>query len=144
MNNAFYEKTMENIRNRCDIKLLTEENKIQKYINKPNFKDSIIFNENLVAIVNNVTSIKFNKPIYLGQAILDYSKQLMYNFYYNVINKLWPDNEIVFGDTDSLVLSSLNIIESLKFGLLIYFCILFSSVNNFISQRFLIFSIVFP
>ena len=105
MNNAFYGKTMENIRNRCDIKLLTEEDEIQKYISKPNFKDSIIFNENLVAIVNNVTSIKFNKPIYLGQAILDYSKQLMYNFYYNVINKLWPENEIVFGDTDSLVLS---------------------------------------
>jgi hypothetical protein len=49
--------------------------------------------------------LKFNKPIYLGQAILDYSKQLMYNFYYETANKLWPDNEIVFGDTDSLVLS---------------------------------------
>ncbi len=105
MNNSFYGKTMENIRNRSEIKLLNEEEKIIKYISKPNFKDSIIFNENLVAVVNNVTSINFNKPIYLGQVILDYSKQLMYNFYYEIINKIWPDNEIVFGDTDSLVLN---------------------------------------
>ena len=105
MNNAFYGKTMENIRNRQDIKLLSNESEVKKYINKPNFKDSIIFNENLVAIVNNITSIKFNKPIYLGQAILDYSKQLMYQFYYEVINKLWPENEIIGFDTDSFFLN---------------------------------------
>ena len=105
MNNAFYGKTMENIRNRCDIKLLSNESEVKKYINKPNFKDSIIFNDNLVAIVNNITSIKFNKPIYLGQAILDYSKQLMYQFYYEVINKLWPENEIIGFDTDSFFLN---------------------------------------
>ena len=105
MNNAFYGKTMENIRNRSDIKLLSDENEVKKYINKPNFKDSIIFNENLVAIVNNITSIKFDKPIYLGQAILDYSKQLMYQFYYEVINKLWPENEIIGFDTDSFFLN---------------------------------------
>ena len=105
MNNAFYGKTMENIRNRCDIKLLSNESEVKKYINKPNFKDSIIFNDNLVAIVNNITSIKFNKPIYLGQAIIDYSKQLMYQFYYEVINKLWPENEIIGFDTDSFFLN---------------------------------------
>lgn len=104
MNNSFYGKTMENIRNRSEIKLLSNENEVIKYISKPNFKDSIIFNENLVAIVNNVTSVKFNKPIYLGMCILDYSKQLMYDFYYNTINKLWKDNEIVAMDTDSLFL----------------------------------------
>ena len=105
MNNAFYGKTMENIRNRCDIKLLNNENEIKKFINKPNFKDSVIFNDNLVAVVNNITSIKFNKPIYLGQAILDYSKLLMYKFYYETINVQWPDNEIVGFDTDSFFLS---------------------------------------
>jgi hypothetical protein len=80
------------------------------------FSYFFIFNENLVAIVNNVTSINFNKPIYLGQAILDYSKQLMYNFYYEIANKLWPDNEIVFGDTDSLVLkvASKDVYEDLE------------------------------
>jgi hypothetical protein len=105
MNNAFYGKTMENIRNRSDIKLLSNPKEVKKYINKPNFKNSVIFNDNLVAIENNMISINFNKPIYLGQAILDYSKQLMYNFYYEVINNLWPCNQLVASDTDSIFLS---------------------------------------
>jgi len=105
MNNSFYGKTMENIRGRSDIKLFTDEEIIKKYISKPNFKDSNIFNDNLVAIINNITSIKFDKPIYLGQVILDYSKQLMYNFYYEIVNKLWPDNELVASDTDSIFLN---------------------------------------
>ena len=102
MNNSFYGKT---IRDRHEIRLLSDENEVRKYINKPNFKDSIIFNENLVGIINNITSIKFDKPIYLGQVILDYSKQLMYQFYYEVINELWPDNEIIGFDTDSFFLN---------------------------------------
>ncbi|XP_071124236.1 uncharacterized protein [Mytilus edulis] len=44
-----------------------------------------------------------NKP--LGQAILDYSKQLMYSFYYDVANELWEKNELVASDTDSMILS---------------------------------------
>ena len=108
MNNSFYGKTMENIRDRHEIRVLSDENEVRKYINKPNFKDSIIFNENLVGIINNITSIKFNKPIYLGQVILDYSKQLMYKFYYEVINELWPDNEIIGFDTDSFFLNYLH------------------------------------
>ena len=105
MNNSFYGKTLENIRGRSEIKLTTSKEEAKKYINKHNFKDSIIFNENFVAIVNNVTSVKFNKPIYLGQAILDYSKLLMYQFYYNIVNELWPKNEIVASDTDALIMN---------------------------------------
>jgi hypothetical protein len=105
MNNSFYGKTLENIRGRSEIILSVDREEVKKYINKPNFKDSIIFNDNFVAIVNNVTSVKFNKPIYLGQAILDYSKQLMYKFYYEVINTLWERNELVASDTDSIFLS---------------------------------------
>ncbi|CAC5417701.1 unnamed protein product [Mytilus coruscus] len=105
MNNSFYGKTLEDIRGRSEIKLLTDREEVKKYIKKPNFKDSTIFNDNFVAIENNVTSVKFNKPIYLGQAILDYSKQLMYDFYYNVVNKLWKKNELIASDTDSIFLN---------------------------------------
>ena len=105
MNNSFYGKTLENIRGRSEIKLLTEREEVKKYIKKPNFKDSIIFNDSFVAIENNVTSVKFNKPIYLGQSILDYSKQLMYEFYYDFANKLWEKNELVASDTDSMILN---------------------------------------
>ena len=105
MNNSFYGKTLENIRGRSEVKLTTSKEEAKKYISKPKFKDSIIFNENFIAIVNNVTSIKFDKPIYLGMAILDYSKLLMYKFYYEVVNKTWPENEIIASDTDCLFLS---------------------------------------
>ena len=105
MNNSFYGKTLENIRGRSEVKLITSKEEAKKYISKPKFKDSIIFNENFIAIVNNVTSVKFDKPIYLGMAILDYSKLLMYKFYYEVVNKIWPENEIIASDTDCLFLS---------------------------------------
>ena len=104
-NNAFYGKTLENIRNRKKINLLTDREDARKQFSKPTYDDHVIFNNNLLAIVHNVTSVKFNKPIYLGQAILDYSKLLMYQFYYNVVNKLWPQNEVIASDTDSLFLN---------------------------------------
>ena len=59
---------------------------------------------NLIAVLNNVSSVKFDKPIYLGMCVLDYSKLWMYIFYYEVINKLWPNNEIIGFDTDSFFL----------------------------------------
>ena len=116
MNNAFYGKTMENIRGRNELKLSSDYNEIKKSINKPNFKNSIIFNENFVGIINNVTSLKFDKPIYLGMCILDYSKLLMYQFYYDVVNELWKKNELVASDTDSIFLSikTKDIYEDLK------------------------------
>ena len=50
------------------------------------YKDHIIFNDNLIGVLNNIPSAKFDKPIYLGMCVLDYSKLLMYQFYYEKIN----------------------------------------------------------
>jgi hypothetical protein len=105
MNNAFYGKTMENIRERVSINLVTDKQKAVKQYSRASFKDVIIFNDNFVGIQHKIPSILFNKPIYLGMTILDYSKLLMYEFYYNVINKQFPDNEVLYSDTDSLVLN---------------------------------------
>ena len=58
-----------------------------------------------MAVLNNVLSVKFDKPIYLGMCILDYSKLLMYQFYYERINNLWPMNQIIGYDTDSFFLN---------------------------------------
>ena len=73
----------ENIRNRVDIRLVTNKTQAKKLISKPNYKHRAIFSDNLVAIHMGKTRISFNKPIYVGMTILDLIKSLMYDFYYN-------------------------------------------------------------
>ena len=86
MNNSVFGKTMENIRNRVDVKLVNTEEKLRKLVAKPNFKGPPkIFNENLVSVHMKKTSLTMNKPVYLGMCILDLSKTIMYDFHYNYI-----------------------------------------------------------
>ena len=103
MNNSVFGKTMENIRNRVDIRLVTDAKKAEKLSAKPNFKHCNIFSKDLIAIHMKKISLKFDKPVYLGMCILDLSKTLMYNFHYNYIKKKYGDNaKLLFTDTDSL------------------------------------------
>ncbi|XP_022807622.1 uncharacterized protein LOC111344644 [Stylophora pistillata] len=104
MNNSVYGKTMENIRNRVDVRLVNSEEKAAKLVNKVNFKQCTIFSENLCAIHMRKTQVTFNKPLYLGMSILDISKTLMYDFHYNYIKSKYGDDraKLLFTDTDSL------------------------------------------
>ena len=72
MNNSFYGKTCENIRDRCKIKLYKKEQEVEKYINKPNFRIAAKLQDNLNVVMNNITSVTFYKPIYTGMCVLDY------------------------------------------------------------------------
>ena len=104
MNNSVFGKTMENIRNRSVIKLVTDKIKAEKLAAKPNFKHCNIFNEDLIAIHMKKTILTFDKPVYLGMCILDLSKTLMYDFHYNYIKKKYGDKaKLLFTDTDSLM-----------------------------------------
>ena len=104
MNNSVFGKTMENIRSRVDIRLVTNEDQARKLISKPNFQHRTIFCENLAAIHMKKTRLLFNKPVYLGMCILDLSKTLMYDFHYNYIKQKYGENaELLFTDTDSLM-----------------------------------------
>ena len=103
MNNSVFGKTMENIRNRVDIRLVNIEKKAKKLAAKPNFKHCNIFDANLVAIHMKKTKLVFNKPVYLGMCILDLSKTLMYDFHYKYIKNKFNDKAtLLFTDTDSL------------------------------------------
>ena len=104
MNNSVFSKTMENIRNRVNIKLVNDKKRAEKLSAKPNFKHCNIFSENLVAIHMKKTELVFNKPVYLGMCILDINKTLMYDFHYNYIKwKYGGKATLLFTDTDSLM-----------------------------------------
>ena len=83
MNTSVFGKTLKNIKNMVDIRLISSDNVAQKLTAKPNFYHCTIFNENLIAVYMKKTNLYFNKPVYPGMSILDLSKSLMYDFHYN-------------------------------------------------------------
>ena len=104
MNNSVFSKTIENIRKRQNVILVDDRKLGNKLSSKPNFDRATIFDENLVAVHMKKTEVYFNKPIYVGQAILDLSKTLMFDFHYNYIRKKYSNKaELLFTDTDSLL-----------------------------------------
>ena len=87
MNNSVFGKTMENIRKRVDVRLVTDEKKLLKLTSKPTYVSSKIFNKNLVAVHKIKETLTLNRPAYVGMCILDLSKTLMYDFHYKYIKK---------------------------------------------------------
>ena len=103
MNNSVFGKTMENIRKRVDVRLVTDENKLLKMAAKPTYVSSKIFNKNLVAVHKIKETLTLNRPAYVGMCILDLSKTLMYDFHYNYIKQKYGSKaKLLFTDTDSL------------------------------------------
>ncbi|XP_077278612.1 uncharacterized protein LOC143906406 [Temnothorax americanus] len=107
MNNAVFGKTMENVRNHVDVRLLTNWDGrygAEVMIAKPNFHSRSVFSENLVAIEMRKLEIKFNKPIYVGMCILDISKTCLYKFHHEYMLPLYRDKcKVMYTDTDSLI-----------------------------------------
>ena len=85
MNNSVYGKTMENIRKHRDIELVTNHARRKKLASEHNYHTCKYFSENLIAIEMRKTKIHMRKPVYIGQAVLDISKTLMYEFWYDYI-----------------------------------------------------------
>ena len=103
MNNSIFGKTMENLRKRVDVRLVTNEKKLDKLTSKPTFVSSKIFNENLMAVHKVKKTLTLNRPAYMGMCILDLSKTLMYDFHYNYIKKKYNNRaKLLFTYTDSL------------------------------------------
>ena len=104
MNNSVFGKTMENIRNRVNVKLVDSGEQFKKLAAKPNYNSRKIFNENLVSVHMKKTSLTMNKPVYLGMSILDLSKTVMYDFHYKYIKpKYGSKAKLLFTDTDSFL-----------------------------------------
>ena len=105
MNNSVFGKTMENIRKHRNIKLVTTEEKYLRTVMKPNFKSGVLFGENLMGCEMGKIKVVMNKPVYLGQAILDLNKIIMYEFHYDymVLKYGLEKLKLCYMDTDSLV-----------------------------------------
>ena len=112
MNNSVFGKTMENIRKHRDIKLVTNAESYLKTVMKPNCKSGVLFGENLMGCEMDKIKVVMNKLVYLGQAILDLSKIIMYEFHYDYMKPkyargagaAYEDNlKLCYMDTDSFV-----------------------------------------
>ena len=105
MNNSFFEKTMENIRKHRNIKLVMTEEKYLRTVMHPNYKSGVLFGENLMGCKMGKIKVVMNKLVYLGQAILDLSKIVMYEFHYDyMVPKYGLEKlKLCYMDTNSLV-----------------------------------------
>ena len=103
MDNSVFGKTMENLRKRVDVRLVTNDKKLDKLTAKPTYVSSKIFNENLMAVHKVKETLTLNRPAYVGMCILDLSKTLMYDFHYNYIKKKYNNRaRLLFTNTYSL------------------------------------------
>ena len=106
MNNAVFGKTMENVRKHRDIKLMTTDKKRSKLVSELNYHAMNLISENLAIIEMKRTKVKMNKPIYLGLSILEISKLIMYEFWYDYMKPKYDDNvKLCYLDTGSFIMS---------------------------------------
>ena len=106
MNNAIFGKSMENVLNRSNIKLINNDpEKLLKLIRQPNFQNAYQISDKLCLVKSTPIKTVFNKPIYIGACILETSKLHMFQFWYDYLkNKYENKVELIYTDTDSLII----------------------------------------
>ena len=106
MNNSLFGKMTENVRKRREIKLIVSDERRKKLVSEANYASCTTFSDHLMAIEMRKTRIYMNKPIIVGQAKLDNSKELTYQFYYDYLKPKFKDKvNLMYMYTDSFVLS---------------------------------------
>ena len=107
MNNSVFGKTVENIRKHRNIKLVNDEEEYLRKVMSPKFKSGTLLGLDLMACEMGKIRVVMSKPVYLGQAILDLSKTIMYEFHYDYMKKKYSDDKLklCYMDTDSLIYS---------------------------------------
>ena len=106
MNNSVFGKTMENIRKHRDIKLVRTDKKRSNLVSEPNYHTINLISEDLSIIEMKKTKVKMNEPIYLGLSILEISKTLIYEFWYDYMKPKYNDNvKLCNMNTDSFIMN---------------------------------------
>ena len=100
MNNYVYGKTMENLRNRIGVKLVSNNKDYLKWTSKPSYLSHKILDNDLVAIRKNKVALTLKKSAYIGMCILELIKVLMYKFHYDYVkNKYGNNSRLLFIDS---------------------------------------------
>ena len=100
----FFERLMENVRKHRNIKLVITERRRNYLVSEPNYHTRKFFTENLLATEMRKTQILMNKPVYLGLPILDLSKTVMHEFWYDYVKPKYCENvKICYMGTDSFI-----------------------------------------
>ena len=107
MNNSVFGKAMENICKHRNIKLVNNEEEYLQNVMCPNFKSETLLGPDLMGCEMGKIKVVMNKPVYLGQAILDLSKMIMYEFHYDYMKRNYRDEDLTlcYMDMDSLIYS---------------------------------------
>ena len=106
MNNSLFGKIMENVRKHRDTKLVTTDKRRNQLVSEPNYHTTKWFSENLLAIEMKKIKLKMNKPVYLGLSMLEISKTLMYEFWYDHVKLKYQSNvKLSYMDTDSFIMN---------------------------------------
>ena len=113
-NNAIFGKTLESVRRRLSFTLCNDADKLVRLASKPSYLNRYIFTEDLVGIHLARERVYLNKPVFIGQAVLDLSKLEMYELRYDVLPRyasVFEGGEIrvLGGDTDSFFLHLSNV-----------------------------------
>ena len=108
MNNSVFGKTIENVRKRREINLIVTEERRKKLVSEPNYASCTALSDHLLAVEMRKTGVLMDKPILVGQAILDKSKEPMYDFFYDYLKRKYPKYpnkiKLCYMDTDSFIL----------------------------------------
>ncbi|KAK3910146.1 Peptide methionine sulfoxide reductase MsrA 2, partial [Frankliniella fusca] len=105
-NNSTFGKTIESVRKRRNVNFTKKNDKFLKLVRSPLYHSFELFDHGLVAVERKKATIVLNRPVYTGAVILDISKEIMYDFYYNCLKRKYGNNVSVgVTDTDSLLLS---------------------------------------
>lgn len=116
--NSVFGKTIENIVSQKKVKITTNAESFTKWLNKPGYERHIIVNENICIVILNPETSHVIRPYYIGFSILELSKLIMYDFFYNVLQPYFGEDGLrcLYSDTDSLAIlvKSCNILDDLK------------------------------
>ena len=105
MNNSVFEKTMDNVRKHRDIKLVTTNKRRNQLVSESSYHTTKWFSENLLAIETKKIKVKMNKPVNLHLSILQISKTLMYEYWYDYMKPKYRENvKLCYMDTDSFIM----------------------------------------